>query len=622
MSYNRRVGLMRKILTYWLGTLLIMSSLAMSFGFHATKGSVLVVFEPEYIVSTPFRIDSNADFASSPKVSGGNGTKWSPWIIENFQINGDGFGYCMYIGNTTDYFTIKNCNITYADDGYWDCFFPDAGIALYNTNHGRILNNIIANNSVFGITVYLSEDIIIENNNMDNTGFGISAEYASEDLKIYNNTIINGMYHGISIGTVVNASLLNNTLIHNSIEISCPVTCGMHEIPTTNTVNGKPIYYIKNQISGIVPTGGGEVILANCTGVTVQDQIFSDGSTGIYLVNSHNNVIYNNTIGNMKTVGIIFMECSSNIFTNNLIFNNPKTGVDFFESHDNIISNNCFDNCYTGLRIGYSKGNVVRNNTIKNNAVGMTINDDPYAPPSGDKNIVYHNDFFTNTLQANDEVLNLWNYSYPTGGNYWSNYVGIDLNFDGIGDTAYVFDADNRDYYPLMAPWFPTPPTTYNISLNLGWNFVSIPLTMNDTLISNVLKSIYSQWDVVKYYNSTTKSWKTSRPGSSTSKLLNIDNKMGFWLHTTGACTLRVDGYTPTTTQIILKSGWNEVGYPSSGPNLASVALAGTGADYVSVFQSTVPYVQDWSDLSAVTMESGKGYWVHVPVDTVWTVDW
>ena len=35
-------------------------------------------------------------------------------------------------------------------------------------------------------------------------------------------------------------------------------------------------------------------------------------------------------------------------------------------------------------------------------------------------------------------------------GNYWSDYNGTDVNGDGIGDTAYVFDVQNEDRYPLM----------------------------------------------------------------------------------------------------------------------------------------------------------------------------
>lgn len=62
----------------------------------------------------------------------------------------------------------------------------------------------------------------------------------------------------------------------------------------------------------------------------------------------------------------------------------------------------------------------------------------------------------------------LWHMDYPSGGNYWSDYVGVD-NYrgenqdqpgsDGMGDTPYYISGDNnRDRYPLISPWAPTPP--------------------------------------------------------------------------------------------------------------------------------------------------------------------
>jgi len=54
---------------------------------------------------------------------------------------------------------------------------------------------------------------------------------------------------------------------------------------------------------------------------------------------------------------------------------------------------------------------------------------------------------------------NRWDGGYPGGGNYWSDYTGVDLfsgplqdqpGSDGIGDTPYVVDADSADRYPRM----------------------------------------------------------------------------------------------------------------------------------------------------------------------------
>jgi len=45
---------------------------------------------------------------------------------------------------------------------------------------------------------------------------------------------------------------------------------------------------------------------------------------------------------------------------------------------------------------------------------------------------------------------NVWDDGYPSGGNFWSDYAGVDADGDGIGDTPYLIDDNNRDRYPLM----------------------------------------------------------------------------------------------------------------------------------------------------------------------------
>jgi parallel beta-helix repeat protein len=79
-------------------------------------------------------------------------------------------------------------------------------------------------------------------------------------------------------------------------------------------------------------------------------------------------------------------------------------------------------------------------------------------------NSIYHNSFIGNTYQVHNyySSTNIWNAGYPSGGNYWSDYVGEDLQWgpyqnitgsDGIGDTPYIIDAHNKDNHPLMSPY-------------------------------------------------------------------------------------------------------------------------------------------------------------------------
>lgn len=55
-------------------------------------------------------------------------------------------------------------------------------------------------------------------------------------------------------------------------------------------------------------------------------------------------------------------------------------------------------------------------------------------------------------------------------GNYWSNYTGTDLNYDGIGDAAHVVYSryGYTDNYPLMGPFF-----SFTTSLEKHVNVIS-----------------------------------------------------------------------------------------------------------------------------------------------------
>jgi len=131
------------------------------------------------------------------------------------------------------------------------------------------------------------------------------------------------------------------------------------------------------------------------------------------------------------------------------------------------------------LQIENGRGITVSNNTFEgaNTSVSLTFDGnitfygnyviDEYKALSfiGVNNaIFYHNDFeqFNVTAFFFASTNLSFNASYPVGGNYWSNYTGVDHNSgpdqntpgsDGIGDTPYILNATLKDHYPLMKPW-------------------------------------------------------------------------------------------------------------------------------------------------------------------------
>ena len=175
-----------------------------------------------------------------------------------------------------------------------------------------------------------------------------------------------------------------------------------------------------------------------------------DNTYGIWLEHSNNTVIVNNDISRNGWMGVHLWKSHSNIINGNVINSNPCCGIYLEDSSGNVI---------------------VANNITSNNWSGLTLVWNTFS------NLIYCNNF-NNTVNVEldygyGSLNNTWDNGYPSGGNYWSDYAGVDADGDGIGDAEYTIDANNTDRYPLMAPF-----NTFDAG---SWNSV----TYNVDVISN-----------------------------------------------------------------------------------------------------------------------------------------
>jgi hypothetical protein len=242
---------------------------------------------------------------------------------------------------------------------------------------------------------------------------------------------------------------------------------------------------------------------------------------------------------------------------------------------------------------------------------------------------------------------------YVTGANNTFIWMAEDMTIDSVGMTTQLY----VDYMKATVTWaVPAPAfsayfdffgsssyiepslnlTTYsawqNISVVVGWNLVSVGLVGPASMPGALVDKIGGvEWTRVMWYDPTDAAdhWKQYNTGWSVAlnDLKTIDNTMGIWLFVTelGDGEICVGGLgcrEPSTTQIHLRAGWNMVGYPSKEMGLsAAESFWGTGTDAVECYDPGNQYhLRPMA--AADSLVPGRGYWVHVATDSVWTVWW
>ena len=168
-----------------------------------------------YTSHSPIRINSDSDFTSENGIVSGSGTKDDPYIISGWDIDAHGAGTAIYIGNTTAYFVVKNCNLhntSYHSSDYEE----GSGIMLYNVINGIIIDDTIYDNYDNSIYLKSSSDNEILNNMLHSNSYdGIDLERASSNT-ITNNSIYHVQGEAIALWYSSQNTLSSNSIYNNS----------------------------------------------------------------------------------------------------------------------------------------------------------------------------------------------------------------------------------------------------------------------------------------------------------------------------------------------------------------------------------------------------------------------
>jgi len=234
---------------------------------------------------------------------------------------------------------------------------------------------------------------------------------------------------------------------YGSIDINKDLTITGENKDTTiidGGYNGHTVYAFSGTVGQYLEVDISNFTIRNAGGTGNDCVAFS------YVENG--NINDNKILNSDQSDGIQLDHCNDITINNNEIKNNEGAGISLTLSGNNIINKNTIQNNQKGIYVYYSSnGNQIYNNTLNENSqYGIHI-------LQSSNNIFHHNHFTNNGQNAQDQSTNYW--SDNDQGNYWSDYIGVDLfhgsdqnipGSDGIGDTPYnISGGSNQDVYPL-----------------------------------------------------------------------------------------------------------------------------------------------------------------------------
>jgi parallel beta-helix repeat protein len=393
-----------------------------------------------------------------------------------------------------------------------------------------------ADNITYTLTGNITADadgIVIERDNIvlngagytvTGSGSGNGTTLANRSNVTVNNMTMKNFDTGIYLYSSSGNALSGNNVTNNTIGIWLDFSCNNNVLSGNNAT--------ANNGDGIVLESSNNNTLSG-NNMTDNSDIASNG-VGIELGYSSNNSVFGNNL-HSNDGGIAAYNSNDNGLDENNITDNGH-GIEAFFSSNNEITGNVIVNDSVGIELSYSSnGNeIADNNVTANMNSGITVG---YRVPevsggiyyggcSGTnilKNVImsngrgigvicsnqtetFHNNFENNSIEAYvDTSLDIhWDDGYPSGGNYWSDCIGTDAyrgsyqnvtGSDGIGDTPYVIDENNKDNYPFMQPW-----TGYDVAV---FRIVSAKTVIGEGFSDNLTVFAANNGDYSETFNVT-----------------------------------------------------------------------------------------------------------------------
>jgi hypothetical protein len=279
---------------------------------------------------------------------------------------------------------------------------------------------------------------------------------------------------------------------------------------------------------------------------------------------------------------------------------------------------------------------------------GVTLETGPFEVDNKPPDILVQPDV---TVLTNDTAIIEWIVDEDADASIW---YGLDdtatMEQDSVGPPAtgqtvvitglmpgrkYTFYANSTDIYGNSISTYPAPGVFYtqvHIPLNKGWNLISLPPDLPDTDLDVALAPIAGDYNAVQRYDPSDLNgdyWKHNKVGKPNIDLISVIPSWGLWIHMINATTFIPAQNVPITggpaTPVPLIAGWNLVGYPSSIKQDVDSAMGIVTYDMVMTYDAMSGRWLRWESGSGgnlVEMVIGHAYYIHVPADTLWNVDY
>ena len=359
-----------------------------------------------------------------------------------------------------------------------------------------------------------------------------------------------------------------------------------------------------------------------------------------------NNTLRNNTIED-NSIGVYGWPESRNQMSNNTFSNNTAYAVYLEENDHVVIDNNTVDE-YNYMLVENSSVDSLWLLGTKLTALNSPVEGFYTDPASNFTRQWYMHVNVTNETgdplpEATIRVMDNSNGTFVE--HQTTNAFG---RVDWIRTTEYVSYGDQITYYTphnvaaynltlqgyaLPEPWMDMSKMVditlsagnYNLFLEEGWNFLSIPYVQSSRALTDVFSSIDGDYDRIQVYNGSSGGdpWMsnfTSKPYYM-NDLEEVGHLEGIWVRITrpGGTTFSPTGLLPddTSNDMILYPGWNLVGYPSLRDSYnVSTQMAGIDYSVVVTYDDTGNQITLANDAE---MYRGQAYWIYLNGDTAQT---